>query len=117
MEYLPSIVILGSLLAVIVIIIVRGKTALWSWLFALECLVLFECVGNCFVPGSWKQFWQIEIPSFLIAVALAIASSVLRVRKENADRRSSTFLVWVTPQMLTLYAILFVVGVIVASHL
>jgi len=117
MDYLPSIVLGTALLAAIAIIIMRSKSALWAWLFVLEILVLFECVGNCFVPGSWKQFWQIEIPAFLIAIIAAITSSILQAREERTSNHTALPAAWKTPQMLGLYAVLFIVAALLAMHL
>jgi hypothetical protein len=116
MVYLPAIIVLLALLAVVVTVIARGGSSLWRWLFALEILVLFECFGNCFVPGSWHQFWQIEIPATLIAVTLATVSSILRIRKELATQRYSKFKIGTTPQMLALYGVISVVSIVVISH-
>jgi hypothetical protein len=118
MIYLPGIIIVASLLTVIIVVIARGKSLLWRWLFALEILALFECFGNCFVPSSslspWKQFLQIEIPSILIAATAAITSSISRIRKEC---KVVGLPIWGTPQMISLYAVLFVVSILVCIGL
>lgn len=116
MIYLPSIVVGLCLLAVIVLILAQGTTALWRWLFAIEVVVLFGCLGNCLVPGSWKSFWETEIPAVLIAGGLACASSILRRHRERDDRENSTWAVLAAPQMLSFYIVFAIVAVIVASH-
>jgi hypothetical protein len=117
MVYLPAIIVGIVLLSTVIIIIARGGGSLWRWLFGLEVLVLFECFGNCFVPGTWKQFWEIEIPGVLIAIAVAVTSSYLRIKKERARRRSSAFQLGTTPQMWTLYGVLFIVMAMLFTHL
>jgi hypothetical protein len=112
MVYLPAIIVFGALLAVVIVIVARGGSLLWRWLFAIEVLVLFECFGNCFVPGLWKQFWQIEIPAVIVACALALGSSVARMRKEHLDKAA----IWKMPQMLALYVVVVIVAIMIASH-
>jgi len=117
MIYLPASIVGVALLTAIILIVARGGSPLWRWLFGLEVLVLFECFGNCFVPGSWKQFWQIEIPAVLIAIATALTSSFLRLRKERAMHRVSEYQVGTTPQMWTLYIVLLIVSGMLSTHL
>ncbi|WP_158787819.1 hypothetical protein [Granulicella sp. L46] len=116
MVYLPSVIVGLSFLAVIIVILARGGSSLSSWLFAIEVIVLFECFGNCFVPGSWKQFWEIEIPAMLIAGGLAVASSILSCRRERVERGAGFAAVAATPQMLSFYGVMAIVAIIVASH-
>jgi hypothetical protein len=92
---------------------IRYRPALWRWLAVLELFSLLWLFGNCFVPGSWKQFWEFGIPLALLSGAAAISSSILRTH----DKRISSTRPWpVLPQMLTLYVVLCIIGVMILTH-
>jgi hypothetical protein len=92
---------------------IRYRPALWRWLAVIELFGLLWLFSNCFVPGSWKQFWEFEIPLALLSGAAAIGSSILRAH----DKRMPSARPWAAlPQMLALYGVFFIVGVIILTH-
>ena len=93
---------------------VRFRPPLWRWLFVAEVLLLFWSFGNCFVPGSWREFGIFEIPLLTVGGALALISSILRVRGEQraANVRSCV----ITPQMNWFYVTTAIIGLIILTH-
>jgi hypothetical protein len=93
---------------------IRYRPPLWRWLFVIEAFLLFWSFTNCFAPGSWRQFWEFEIPLFVSTAVVSVASAILSAR----DRRpSGQRWGWAaTPQMISLYVVAGLIALMIICH-
>jgi hypothetical protein len=116
MDYLPSAILALVVIIGIIVVAVRYKSRLWRWLFVVEVLFLLWSFGNCFVPGSWRQFWETELPCLAITAAISYASAELEIRANRREDRPGATHIFASRQMMCLYIVSGIIAVIVLTH-
>jgi hypothetical protein len=116
MVYLPFAILVTVVIIAIIVVAVRYKSRLWRWLFVVEVLFLIGSLGNCFVPGSWRQFWETELPYLAITAGVAYGSAKFEIRANRQEDRHSTNHMIASRQMMCLYIVSGIIAIIVWTH-
>jgi hypothetical protein len=100
----------GAIVATTVYAGVKYRPALWRWLAAAEALLILWSLANFRVPGTWKQFWESEIPLVVLLIAAAVSSAKLQ-RREEPSRPW-----YAMPQTLALWIVLCIIVALLITH-
>jgi hypothetical protein len=107
-----AVALLVGLPTLVLTVIMRRKSELWRALFGAEVVLLFLSLGNCSVPGSWKDFRMTESVSFGLATIAALWSLRCSRRSKWAPARYRSL---VAPQVIALVSVAALISILVIS--